>query len=404
MGKLTDSKIIRIIVAALLAALALISILQGIRNAVGYSQDFQWDAARAIIDGVDPYEASIEEKSFGLSEALDEFYGVFDANGIKQKMEANQFPSLLMLLFPYAFISPLLARYAWIVSNILFTIGIIWLLRKTFLKNLAHFEFILCMFLMLAGTPYRNQLGVGQHTLFAFFFFLLAVWLDELQPKGNRVGVTLCMFVSYFKYTLTAPLTLYLLYRKRYREFAASVVAHIVLTFAAAAWLKKDVVYMIVAPLKVSSALSAEGSIDLGAIFNGSILYVVFGAVIAVVLMVITFRMPNDDKDLLFSVLLLWSLVLTYHRSYDYFVLIAVMTVFTGWIQAHYPEKTGKILFGVYLVLLLMTFFGLRLFNENIPSKIIMGIIYYVFTLMVTYMAGVEAFAKRKKEVKVNER
>lgn len=404
MGKLTDSKIIRIIVAALLAALALISILQGIRNAVGYSQDFQWDAARAIIDGVDPYEASIEEKSFGLSEALDEFYGVFDANGIKQKMEANQFPSLLMLLFPYAFISPLLARYAWIVSNILFTIGIIWLLRKTFLKNLAHFEFILCMFLMLAGTPYRNQLGVGQHTLFAFFFFLLAVWLDELQPKGNRVVVTLCMFVSYFKYTLTAPLTLYLLYRKRYREFAASVAAHIVLTFAAAAWLKKDVVYMIVAPLKVSSALSAEGSIDLGAIFNGSILYVVFGAVIAVVLMVITFRMPNDDKDLLFSVLLLWSLVLTYHRSYDYFVLIAVMTVFTGWIQAHYPEKTGKILFGVYLVLLLMTFFGLRLFNENIPSKIIMGIIYYVFTLMVTYMAGVEAFAKRKKEVKVNER
>ena len=46
------------VAVVLLTVLAVISIFGGIRNAVRFSQDFQYDAARALMMGADPYELS----------------------------------------------------------------------------------------------------------------------------------------------------------------------------------------------------------------------------------------------------------------------------------------------------------------------------------------------------------
>ena len=213
-NSLWGNKGIRYAVIALLAAMALVSLVQGVRNAAGASQDFQWDAAKAFTMRINPYDESLHPS------------GVLDAYGFDEvylQMEANQFPSLLMLLIPYTFLDPLPARYAWIVSNLLFTAGIILLLRKTFLKKADRDVFIAFMLFMIAGTPYRNQLGVGQHSLFALFFFLLAVWFDEREDKKEQkegrksytlfAATVFCLFVCYFKYTLTVPLCLYFIYR-----------------------------------------------------------------------------------------------------------------------------------------------------------------------------------------------
>lgn len=386
-ARMLSNRIIQYIIIVMLALLAAISVYQGSRNAVNYSQDFQWDAAKALEMRIDPYELSFTPGEDITNPSLSAFYRLFTDKGDKQAMEANQFPSLLCLLFPYTFLEPLAARYAWLISNLIFTLGIIILLRKTFLRDLSLFEAGVIILLMLAGTPYRNQLGVGQHTLFSFFFFLLAVKCDESKDLKGSIGVTLSLFICYFKYTLTAPLTLYLLYKRRIKEFVVSVLMHIALTIFSAAWLGKSVIYMITAPLRVASVLSSEGGLDLGALMGGGRAPLVVGGIIALLLVVIACFWPENQDELLFTLLLLWSLILTYHRTYDFFVLSAASTIVLGGKKLLIPDKINGIIRIYYLVLVMAVYFGLRVFNENLTSRIAVGLMYYVFTIVISAIA-----------------
>lgn len=372
--RLWDRKAVRFACIALLAAMSLVSLIQGVRNAAEFSQDFQWDAVKTFTMRINPYDESLSPSGILDEYGFDEYY---------LQMEANQFPSLLMLLIPYTFMPPLTARYAWIISNLIFTAGIIFLLRKTFLKEADRDTFIAFMLLMIAGTPYRNQLGVGQHTLFAFFFFLLAVWFEEMY-KGQRrspvlfAGVVICLFVCYFKYTLTVPLCLYFVYKKRYPEIAVSAGMHVILTAVSAWWLGDNFINMIIKPLKVSSALAAEGGLDFGALLGGSPLAYVLAFVVMAGLFVLALKLGNTDSDgELISVLVLWSLIITYHRTYDFFVIVTVLAFFLAGNRSVW-FKAG------YAVVLFAVFFVLRIFSESTPSKAAVGAIYYLFTTAVT--------------------
>ncbi len=384
-----DNRIIRSMVLAALVVCAALSAFQGAKNAVEFSQDFQWDAARALRDGMDPYEMSyLSQISEEDAPALAAFYRMFTDRGLTQKMEANQFPSLLMLLFPMTYFDPVLAKHLWLVLNLAFTAGIAVLLRLTFFEDADKYEYAAVILLMLAGTPYRNQIGVGQHTLFAFFFYMLAVYIDKTDSKRGVSGCILTafgLFVSYFKYTLTAPLALYFVYRKRYRELALSIAAHIALTEVFAIRLGRSFLYMIKAPIEVASNLTAEGGIDLGVFLKSPLCYGV-AFIIIILLMVITVKMPQGEGNLLVSLLILWSLILTYHRTYDFFVMSAASAMFCS---GACPKDDKRTLAGYYAftLLILSVYFVLRIFGENTASKICVGIFYYGFTMALTYAA-----------------
>lgn len=376
------------ILILILAALALISVLQGCRNAAQYSQDFQWDAAKVMTLKMNPYDESLEPSDRLLALGYDEYY---------KQMEANQFPSLLILLMPYTVLPPLTARYAWIVSNLIFTGLIIYLLRRTFMKNMAGDSFVITALLMLAGTPWRNQMGVGQHTLFAFAFFLLAVWLlektEQCEAEGNSKNAAVCsvlsglaLCVSYFKYTLTAPLALYFLYKRRYKELAVSVIPHVILTAVSALWLSDSFLNMIIKPLRVAGALSGEGSMDIGAMLGGGSFTMLLTVILMAVLLVLVMFMREGEDLLVISVLLLWSLVITYHRSYDYWVMVLPF----AWIKS-------KRMLTVYGILVLTVFFGLRLFHESDASLAVTALFYYIVTLVITGIA-VKGIVKNEKE------
>lgn len=373
--KISKNKKIRIGLIVIFSILAAISLLQGCKNAIEVSQDFQWDAAKAFVLKINPYIESLTPT--GVLDSYD-----FEAYYLQ--MEANQFPSLLMLLIPYTFLPPLLARYAWLVSNLFFTGMIIWLLRKTLFKDMQSYSFGLLMLFMISGTPYRNQLGVGQHTLFSFMFFLLAVYAcqkneEREEPKKFKFSIAAALAVSYFKYTLTAPLALFFLYKKRWREFAASIITHILLTIIAAAWLGTSVPDMIIQPLKVSAALAAEGGIDLGALLNGSPIAFFLAALIMCLLLFIVFRMPKGDDVLLLSLLTLVSLIITYHRTYDFWVLVVVAALFMR-------NSFDKFFKYYYWIMMICIFYVLRLFHEAAPIMIFVGILYYLFTIAIMYL------------------
>lgn len=379
MNKSINNKKIHIIIIAVLGLLALISVIQGVRNAVAFSQDFQWDAAKVLSMKINPYDESLNP-----SGVLDKFQ--FDKYYLQ--MEANQFPSLLMILFPFTLLEPLTARYIWIVINLLLTAGIVILLRKTFLEKTDFYEYVVLMLLMIAGTPYRNQIGVGQHTIFSFFFFLLAVYFSEKfcrEDNKNKRSIyiiiitAVCLFICYFKYTLTVPLCIYFIYKKRYLEIGISVILHVILTYVAAKMLNETFLMMIIKPLKVSSALSAEGGIDFGVLCGGHAVSYVLAFIVMAMLLFISLKIDPDHENTFMALLILWSLIITYHRTYDFFVLSACYGMFSEISN----EKRGKdiLYFGV---MLLAVFFLLRIFSENVASKLVVGTIYYIYTLYVT--------------------
>ncbi|MCR4738655.1 MAG: DUF2029 domain-containing protein [Lachnospiraceae bacterium] len=370
---LSDDRIKRIILTVFLL-LAALSLFQGCKNAVMVSQDFQWDAAKAFTLRINPYDESLSPG------------GVLEKYGFEKyylQMEANQFPSLLMLLIPFTFLPPLAARYVWLFCNLLFTAGIIILLRRTFLRDTDDFLFWFSVLFMISGTPYRNQLGVGQHTLFAFFFFLLAVYCLDMKGKKGFIAVTLSLFVCYFKYTLTVPLALWFVYKKRYKEIIASVILHGVLTVFAAFWLKDSLINMILKPLKVSSALSSEGGIDLPAMLNGSPAAYVLSLMILLLLLVYAVKVTGypDNEGLLISLLTLWSLVTVYHRTYDFFVLIILTVLFS----VDFEHKRKILCF--YAVLMIYINYVLRIFSENPASRAGAALLYYTFAVTISAAA-----------------
>ena len=379
-------RIVRTAVVVVLGLLAAVSVYAGIKNALLYSQDFQWDAAKALCMGLDPYELSQDPQKCDSIPELNAFYRMYTDKGLSQKMEANQFPSLLLLLAPMTVFSPGVARVIWLIINLLFTAGIALLMRRTFFADVPIYGYFVGVLVMLAGTPYRNQIGVGQHTLFAFFFFMLAVYLERNMREhtvGKTVAVSFCLFVSYFKYTLTAPLALYFLYRKRYKELALSVAGHVAVTEVAALWLGRSFFYMIKAPLQVASALVSEGGIDLGVLLPGMASMAV-AAVLGIGLAVIALMLPEDNDDALFSLLILWSMVLTYHRTYDFFVLSAVYMLFIRG-RRSVPESVWNFANVYYWLLIVAVYFVLRIFNENEPSKMAVAVLYYLFAVCIGF-------------------
>ncbi len=375
--QLWDNRTVRMMILVVVAVMALVSVVQGCRNAIEFSQDFQWDSIKVFSLGINPYEETLHPTGILERYGYDEYF---------KQIEANQFPSLLMLLLPYTLLQPLMARYVWLASNLLFTVGIVWLLRKTFMKQMDRDVFSLLTLFMLAGTPYRNQLGVGQHTLFAFFFFLLAVFFSE--KKKGQIPMILSLVFCYFKYTLTVPLALYFVYKKRWKELIASVAVHVVLTAVAAWWLGAGFFDMLIEPLQVSSALAAEGGLDFGALFNGSLVSVVLAGLVMIVLFAVVLLMPEENDCLVISILTLWSLIITYHRTYDFFVYVLVASLF-------YEHRQRNYLKVFYAVVLLALFFVLRLFSESAISKIGVGAIYYLFTVSVTAV-GICIINKRR--------
>lgn len=331
-------KIIAIILVCM-CCLAVVSFMQGCTNAVKYpkgSFDFQYDSAKYILLGINPYTETLYPTGMQEKLGLDVFY---DA------LEANQFPSMLLVLLPYAFFEPMVANWLWMLSNVFFSVGILVLVKKMFFNNIYQmwlraneriallfpekdciiaYMFFACMFFI--GLPWRNNIGNGQHTIMAFFFFLLALYLSDMH-KEWWAGVALA--ISFFKYTLTVPLALIFIHKKKYKELVVSVVLHIIGTLLSAVWLNASVIDLLVLPLKKSTGLATAGAYDIASIFKLSNWSLLISSILMVVLLlyVLVGKFKGSEEEL-FSLLIMLSLIIVYHREYDYFVLIIPLIVF----------------------------------------------------------------------------
>ncbi len=418
-GDLDNTKLKRFkyFIMLILAALALISLIQGCKNAVMYSQDFQWDAAKVLTLRMNPYDLSLNPTDELKSLGYEDYY---------LQMEANQFPSLLWILYPYTLLPPLAARYAWLFSNLVFTAVLAWLFYRLFFESGYREECIIVVLAMISGMPWRNHIGVGQHTIFALTFFLLSVALAERSKDGPGsrkwfliLLSALCLAVSFFKYTLTAPLALYYVYKRRYDILCPALVPHVLLTAFSAVWLNDSFINMIKKPLEVASWLAGGGSLDIGAVMGRitpdlASKSVLLTALFMALLFVYVLMFPAGfDRELL-TVLMLWSMVITYHRIYDYFVLAlcapGVWLTVSALIRRKSAGVPGSVADDIsvkrilkspdmilYLAALLVIFYLIRVFHEAGFIMAAAGVLYYALTVLTTIgLWRIKSFEKRE--------
>src|SRR5262249_52710798 len=138
------------------------------------------------------------------------------------------------------------------VANTLFAIGSVILVAR--MLDVGGVILAALLGLFLASTPVRNSIGNGQQGLFSFFFFLLAL---TLQQRNKTPLAALCLAVSWLKYTITFPLSLVFLRREWKQTLLIAVFIHIGLTIFLGFWTHENVLSLLLGPV-----MHGEGSMS----------------------------------------------------------------------------------------------------------------------------------------------
>jgi len=303
----------RTAIVAFVALMGLASVLYGTWKAVSDevgTADFQWDAARALLERRNPY-------SLSASEAV-----IAEETG---PITANQVPSCLILLWPYAVFPWPVAKCLWIASQIVFTFLLLRYTRLLWMSGASRWTYVLFCALFVLGKPWRGLMTLGQHAIMSLAFFVMAI---RYARNGRKAASGALLAVGFFKYSLTFFLLPYFLHKRYYRPVAIAFAIHAALTLFAAAWLWESPVGLVRQSLAVASALYDKGYIDVAALLRHldvtlprAAVLLTQGTLAAAAVWAGLARRDRDDL-LLLSVLAMVSIVVLYHRSYDIVVLV----------------------------------------------------------------------------------
>ncbi len=163
------------ILISILILLAITSIVQSFNSAIRIegSQDFQYSAAKLLIDGKNAYqEWKTNKESFLLAQS------------------PNYLPLLFILVTPIASLDWSTAKIAWASVNI--TIAI-FLSFRIFKLQQSAFGILLAL-LFLTSTPVRNTIGNGQHGLIVMLAIYLAIECKNSFAKGFFTSLSLVKY------------------------------------------------------------------------------------------------------------------------------------------------------------------------------------------------------------------
>jgi hypothetical protein len=243
-------------------------------------------------------------------------------------MVPSQAPSAIMLLWPYGLLSWPAARIAWLVSNLIFTAGIIVLGCRRYLRDRSVWLHIAIGSLFIIGTPWRNLMTNGQHLLAGLFFFMLAM---ELADRKRNLFAGLALAASFIKYTTTLVLVPYLIFKRQWTPIAVALGVHAAMTLWASLWLQENPFVLLVQSVQAGGSANAfEGFLDLFALSKLLGIAPTVAIAVSAVLLVMSISLAcrrGTDGDLLLAMLCFLSMVLVYHRYYDLVVLVVPLLI-----------------------------------------------------------------------------
>ena len=292
--------------------LVAVSIAIGVKN--GWREfDFQWDPAKLLAMGDNPYLYSLEHKAVPYE-------------GFMQKyVTANQLPSCLLLLLPFTFLPQLLANQVWDIFNLFFSATFLFYFYRVFFKGRhASHMFPLMVVLLFVGTPWRVLIGNGQHLMFSLAFFFAAYYYST---KGRDTLSGILLALSAFKYTTIAPMAFIFVVERKWKPLLIAASMHIVATIACGLYLNTSPVTLVAQSLQVGAMLTSSGRADIASMLTqfqigdagliATIGYCVFGTLLVSVALV-----NSRDSLLKLSTFAILSNVMFYHRGYDFVTLL----------------------------------------------------------------------------------
>jgi len=176
----------------------------------------RWITVNTILKGENPYRMRITgDLSNYVKQLLQENETI--------KLEPDYLPSALLPIIPFSFMTVYDAGKAWTMVNLICTFLLVLVSLRMFVRERTWLVY-LSVLLLLSGTPLRTTISIGQMTIVALTFFILALFADR-KDEGVLAGAFLA--ISLLKYALIAPMVLILfVFRRRWKALGVCVGIH----------------------------------------------------------------------------------------------------------------------------------------------------------------------------------
>ncbi len=311
----------------LFAILAAVLVFESFGAALRGSRDNDWGAARVLLGGSDPYKLYLTCAPCRKAPFLPAVDPMYPASG-------------LVLLSPLAILSWPAAKFAWAAFNLIAGAGLVVALCDLYLPLAGWRQraFAICAF--LSGAPFLTNLEIGQHAVFALSWFVAALWAERYGKTGLSA---VFLAFSWFKYTLTFPLSLIFALRSRWAALSVAGAIHIALTLLAAAWTKSSPFVLLLEPLQVVRIVNRAGHLDVFGLAMRLGLTSILLPAIAVCGLLAAFLLQilrrRSERDLLLLCLLsLFAYSVVYHLAYDLVILVIPLIC----VLAEFPERSQR--------------------------------------------------------------
>jgi hypothetical protein len=293
----------------LLCIVALVSVVQGYRNAILYSQDFQWTPTVAFAwDENDPYQIYLDNPK---------------ENSLKQIPYYLHFTYIM--LSPFALLNFGVAKIVWAAMNVAFAAGTFLLLRRRFDDRTLFIVFLL----FLSSTPVRNTIGNGQQSLLCLFLYVMAI---RAADGGSKIHSSLIAGIAAFKYSFGLPLAFAFDFNSWRNVLLYFVPAGLGVIFWSA-YFGIGPIDAALLPLRVLQVATPKGTsdvqsllIDITGLSRGFSVAFSLALLLAAVIVQKAF-FPIEDVLDRFSIYGLLSIVLFYHWNYDHVFLLGSLLI-----------------------------------------------------------------------------
>lgn len=319
-------------ISGILAALSITYAISRTASASG-ATDFHsyWYAGHFIRQGLDPYTSFIQN----ISPRLPVMY--VDGHVVTQlpvaqpglaRVPANT-PFMVEILSVFSLLSWPTAKFLWMFCNFIIALAIPFLAIQLFprlqslpLKN--KFLFVL-IFLSLFGT--RNTIGNGQTGALVYATMLLAISTNKDWLGSLALGIALS------KYSLSLPAVMLLMLEKQYRKIVGGLLLQTLGLLLLAFMTNEPLGNILKAYLVIAQSHLGQPGVHITAtISRGWPGWLLTFLLSAIVIGVIYFYLKTEYRSsllarpllrpIIFNILMLWVLLITYHRAYDTLVMI----------------------------------------------------------------------------------
>jgi len=336
---------VRLLVLALLAVVAAVSVLRASSNAleVHASHDFA-----NLLKSAEVLQQEDVYRRWFTAMIDDDYTRAPSSNPAGS--DPTYAPSSLALLMPFNLMSWPAAQKLWLALNLGFTAGLLLLCRRRFLTQEPRWVTGAIAALLLSSVCWRNIVMNGQLAIAALFFFLLAA---ELGDRRRPLLAGASLMLALVKYSLILFLLPWLIARRQWLPIIVAAGIHVVLTILVAARIHENPVALVLGSFDVGKRLAMKGYVDVGALAGHAGLPAAValgvGLALAGAAAWAALRHRPIDTDLLLATLSFLAFILIYHRAYDGVVLLLPLCIAAAR-RAQDPALAAAVLGNVVLV------------------------------------------------------